>query len=144
MQFLQKNYMSNWKKLPKPKKLCVLCESPIEDNQQICVISYPLSFVDQSYNVIPDFVNNERIIHYSCLNFSFPTFVDKLSVEPKQDSIKITNQKQVVQELSETLKQIGINPKISNIEDFIQKHGYKRNIDYLMNAWFSNQKELDQ
>jgi hypothetical protein len=115
-------------------KLCPICNLSIVKGDSIAVLSYPLTAMndDGDYGFLLDFFNNERVIHFDCLN------LQDVNVE----SVPKTQDHSVVRELFQMIKAIDKNIKGEHVVNFVNAHADEKDIKQLFYTWFKERNNV--
>lgn len=89
-------------------KLCPICKQDILKGEKLTIVAFPLTSKNSNgdYNFAPDFLENERVCHFKCLN------LENLFNPVKKETI-------IAQEVIEILKATGIKISKKEVEDFV-------------------------
>jgi hypothetical protein len=115
--------------------VCPLCSTTISKNDTIAVLAFPITAIDNQggYNYLPDFVRNEKIVHYACL----PANLTNISSDRTYETPKFRTVSDLADELRSALEAIGEYVSQRILEEFVTQNS-GRDIHGLISLWFTN------
>jgi hypothetical protein len=115
--------------MPTKRNQCCLCKNLVLKNQQIAVLALPLRSTNDNgdYGLIDEYFQKERIVHYECLDNTFPTLRGILYGDSTPISVK----------LWEVLRSMGERVQHKEVLHFIKQQGETIELPGLITLWFT-------
>jgi hypothetical protein len=113
---------------------CPLCGASLLKGQAIAVIAFPIAATDNlgGYNYIPDFVKNEKVVHYACL----PNSITNISSDKTYETPKVQTVSEVANDLRRILESMGEKVSQHTAEEFVFEN-CSMDTHSLLSIWFT-------